>query len=204
MSGVVGLVLAAGAGRRIGGPKALLRLRGTPLAERAVQVARDGGCAPVVVVLGAAADRVRAAADLTAATVVVNPAWESGLASSLRAGLAALADTDAAAALVLLVDTPGIGPEAVRRVAAHGDERALACATYGGRRSHPMLLGRAHWAGIAAGAAGDVGARRYLRAAGTAVMEVPCDGVADPTDVDTADDARRYGIAPGGAAPWGP
>jgi CTP:molybdopterin cytidylyltransferase MocA len=196
VTAVAGLVLAAGAGRRIGGPKALLRLHGTPLAERAVRVARAGGCDPVVIVLGAAAERVRADADLAAATVVVNPAWESGLASSLRAGLAALAEIDAAAALVLLVDTPGIGAEAVRRVAARGDERVLACATYGRRRGHPMLFGRAHWAEIAALAAGDVGARTYLRAAGSAVVEVPCDDIADPTDVDSADDARRFGIDP--------
>jgi nicotine blue oxidoreductase len=200
VTGVAGLVLAAGAGRRIGGPKALLRLHGTPLAERAVRVARDGGCGPVVVVLGAAADRVRAVADLAAATVVVNPGWPSGLASSLRAGLAALAETEAGAALVLLVDTPGIGVEAVRRVAARGDEQALVCATYGGRRGHPMLFGRAHWPEIAALAAGDAGARQYLRAAGAAVVEVPCDGIADPTDVDTAEDALRCGIDPGGAA----
>jgi CTP:molybdopterin cytidylyltransferase MocA len=203
VTAVAGLVLAAGGGRRIGGPKALLRRHGTPLVERAVQVARGGGCDPVVVVLGAAADRVRAVTDLTAATVVVNPAWETGLASSLRAGLAALAKTEAAAALVLLVDTPAIGAEAVRSVVARGDQRALVCATYGGRRGHPMLFGRAHWAAIAAQVAGDVGARDYLRAAGAAVVEVPCDGIADPTDVDTAEDARRCGIDLGIAGRWG-
>jgi CTP:molybdopterin cytidylyltransferase MocA len=199
VTAVAGLVLAAGAGRRIGGPKALLRLHGTPLAERAVQVVRGGGCDPVVVVLGAAADRVRAEADLTAATVVVNAAWDSGLASSLRTGLAALTESEAAAALVLLVDTPGITPEAVRRIAARADERALICATYRGRRGHPMVFGRGHWAEIAARATGDVGAREYLRAAGPAVVEVPCDDVADPTDVDTAEDAKRVGINLGGA-----
>jgi CTP:molybdopterin cytidylyltransferase MocA len=203
VSAVAGLVLAAGAGRRIGGPKALLRLHGTPLAERAVRIARDGGCAPVVVVLGAEADRVQAVTDLAPARVVVNPAWETGLASSLRAGLAALAMTEALAAVVLLVDTPGIGAEAVRRVAAGGGIRALVCATYAGRRGHPMLFGRAHWADIAANAVGDIGARDYLRAAGAAVVEVPCDGIADPADVDTAEDARRSGIDLGAAGGWG-
>ncbi|MBO4204445.1 nucleotidyltransferase family protein [Micromonospora echinofusca] len=198
---VGGLVLAAGAGRRMGAPKALLRLRGTTLADRTLRIARDGGCDPAVVVLGAQADRVRAAADLTGATVLVNADWESGLGSSLRAGLAALAGTRAVAALVLLVDTPGVSAAAVRRVLARGDRRALVCATYDGQRRHPILLGRDHWTAVAALAEGDVGARPYLSSAGVAVAEVPCDDVADPTDLDTVEDAWRCGVDLGGATP---
>ncbi|MET9418601.1 NTP transferase domain-containing protein, partial [Streptomyces klenkii] len=118
---VAGLLLAAGGGRRLGGrPKALLGFRGRPLVEHAARALSDGGCAPVCVVLGAAAAEVRVHADLTHCTLVDNPGWPDGMGSSLRAGLAALAATDAGAVLVSLVDQPGVGAAAVSRLlAAH-------------------------------------------------------------------------------------
>lgn len=183
-----GLVLAAGAGRRYGGPKALVRLDGVLLVERAVATARAGGLAPVYVVVGAAADRVRAEADLGDAVLVDNPDWETGMGSSLRAGLAALDTTDAAAATVLLVDMPGVTPAAVARVAAGAGARTLAMGGYDGRRGHPVVLGRDHWAGVARTAIGDAGARDYLRAHAAEVAVVPCGDVANDTDLDTPDD----------------
>src|SRR5262249_17349560 len=114
---VAGLVLAAGGGRRYGGPKALVRFEGSLLGERAVNTVRDGGCAPIVVVLGAASAEVRASADLGDVILVENAGWKSGMGSSLRVGLEALAGTDADAAIVLLVDTPGVTSAAVRRIA---------------------------------------------------------------------------------------
>jgi CTP:molybdopterin cytidylyltransferase MocA len=184
---VAGLVLAAGAGRRYGGPKALVRYDGRLLVERAVEVLRAAGCAPIAVVLGAAADRVAAEASLGGVTLVDNPDWSSGMGSSLRAGLAALAATDAPATVVQLVDTPGITPEAVRRLVAFADRAALsvlAMAGYGERRGHPVLLGREHWSGIARLAVGDVGARPYLASHADSVHIVPCGDVADDTDMD--------------------
>lgn len=182
---VAGLVLAAGAGRRYGGPKALVRYDGQLLVERAVEVLRTAGCAPIVVVLGAAADRVRAEASLGDATPIDNPDWSSGMGSSLRAGLAALTGTDAAAAVVQLVDTPGITPEAVRRLVAIADHAVLAMAGYGQRRGHPVLLGRDHWHGIAQLAVGDVGARPYLASHPDSIHIVQCGDVADDADLDT-------------------
>jgi nicotine blue oxidoreductase len=177
-------VLAAGAGRRYGGPKALVRLDGSLLVERAAGTVRAGGCDPVVVVLGARADEVRAEAELADAVLVDNPAWRSGMGSSLRTGLATVADTDCDAAVVLLVDMPGVTAEAVRRVAADAGPAALVMATYGGRRGHPVLLGRNHWAGVATLAQLDVGARAYLTAHAAEVSTVPCEDVADDTDLD--------------------
>ncbi|WP_329109098.1 nucleotidyltransferase family protein [Micromonospora sp. NBC_01699] len=185
---VAALVLAAGAGRRYGRPKALVEYGGRLLVERAVATARAGGCAPVLTVLGAAADTVRAEADLTGAVPVENPDWATGLGSSLRAGLAALHDSTVVAALVLLVDMPGITPVAVRRLVALAAPDTLATAGYGNRRGHPVLLGRAHWAGVSALAIGDSGARGYLREHGAGLVVVPCADVADDTDLDTPAD----------------
>ncbi|MGY1785612.1 nucleotidyltransferase family protein [Geodermatophilus sp. SYSU D00698] len=190
MTTVAGLVLAAGAGRRYGMPKALVEYGGSLLVERAVRTARVV-CDPVLVVLGARAVDVWRTADLTGATVLANRDWETGMASSLRTGLDGLRGWPGRvdAALVTLVDVPGMTPEALRAVAAHAHPGALAVAAYDGVRGHPVLLGRDHWAGVAATATGDEGARRYLAA--HPVTEVDCTGLADPGDLD---------VPPGGVA----
>ncbi len=191
---VAGLLLAAGGGRRLGGrPKALLEHRGRPLVEYAAGVLRDAGCTRVHVVLGAAADAVRERADLPGCVLVDNPEWEEGMGSSLRAGLESLRGTGAGAALVSLVDQPGIGPEATARLlAAHRSPATLAAASYEGKRGHPVLLGADHWAGIATTATGDQGARAYLKAHADAITLVECADVAQAYDIDTAADLARY------------
>ncbi|MCF2535977.1 MULTISPECIES: nucleotidyltransferase family protein [Streptomyces] len=187
---VAGLLLAAGGGRRLGGrPKALLPQRGRPLVEHAAGVLRAGGCARVHVVLGARAADVRERAALDECVLVENPDWAEGMGSSLRAGLDSLAGTDARAALVLLVDQPGIGPEAVARVlGAYRDPSSLASAAYDGVRGHPVLFGADHWAGVAATATGDQGARAYLKEHAASVALVECGDVARPYDIDTEAD----------------
>ncbi|WP_406456588.1 nucleotidyltransferase family protein [Streptomyces sp. NBC_00876] len=187
---VAGLLLAAGGGRRLGGrPKALLEHRGGLLVEHAVRTLREGGCGPVQVVLGAAADEVRARADLSGCSVSVNPEWTEGMGSSLRSGLAALAGSGADAVVVLLVDQPGIGARAVARVrSAYRSRTSLAAASYAGERGHPVLFGADLWTDIAAGAVGDQGARAYLRAHRDAITLVECSDVAQAYDIDTPED----------------
>ncbi|MDP9390040.1 MAG: nucleotidyltransferase family protein [Actinomycetota bacterium] len=180
---VAAVVLAAGGGRRYGMPKALVEYQGSLLVERAVRTA-GAVCDPVLVVLGARALDVWRSADLDGATVLANADWESGMASSLRTGLEGLRGWPARidAALVLLVDMPGMTAGALAALVSHVAPDALAVATYGGVRGHPVLLGRDHWDGVIATATGDEGARRYL--AEREVTEVDCTGLADPTDLD--------------------
>ncbi|MFS8201130.1 nucleotidyltransferase family protein [Streptomyces sp. CWNU-52B] len=188
---VAGLLLAAGGGRRLGGhPKALLEHRGRPLVEYAAGVLLAAGCTRVHVVLGARADAVRDRAELPPGCVLVdNPDWAEGMGSSLRAGLESLRGSGARAALVSLVDQPGIGPEAAARLrTAYRSPATLACASYEGRRGHPVLLGADHWAGVAASATGDQGARSYLKAHTDAITLVECADVARPYDIDTPAD----------------
>ena len=139
---VGGLVLAAGAGRRFGRPKALVEFDGERLVDRMVWVLREGGCQPLLVVAGAAPLVV------SGATVIDNPDWRTGMGSSLRAGLAALPQ-QVTAVVIVLVDTPWLAAEAVRRlVRAHEAGAELAVSTYAGERGHPVLLGRGHWAAL--------------------------------------------------------
>lgn len=192
-SEVVGLLLAAGGGRRLGGcPKALLEHRGELFVERAARALRDGGCARVHIVLGATADVVREQAHLPGCALVDNPHWREGMGSSLRTGLASLRGSGAGAALVCLVDQPGVGAAAVARVrAAFRSPASLAAATYAGERGHPVLFGADHWDGIAASATGDRGARAYLKEFAATVTAVECGDVAEPYDIDTVPDLER-------------
>lgn len=193
-SPVAALLLAAGGGRRLGGrPKALLSHHGRPLVEHAVRTLRDGGCTPHVhVVLGAAAATVRERADLRGCVVLENPDWEDGMGSSLRLGLDALRRTRAGAALVFLVDQPGLDARTVARVrAAYRGPATLAAATYGGRRGHPVLLGARHWTQVAAEASGDRGARTYLRRNAARLRLVECGDIGDPADIDNPADLSR-------------
>lgn len=177
-----GLLLAAGSGSRLGMPKALVEFRGERLVDRGIRLLHDGGCHPVVVVLGAATAQVRGA------VAVRNPLWHSGMGSSLRVGLAALSD-DVERVVIALVDQPFIGPQAVERlIGAARDGASIAVATYGGAPRNPVLIGREHFAEVAELATGDVGARPFLRAHPELVVEVPCDDVGDPSDVDTPAD----------------
>jgi CTP:molybdopterin cytidylyltransferase MocA len=195
---VAGLLLAAGAGRRMGTPKALLRdERDVPYVDRALGRLFDGGCALVTVVLGAAVDDVRAILDEhgwgvdDAVDVVVADDWAEGMGASLRAGLRALASgpDDVTATLVSLVDLPDVDEAVVARVLAADDRNdVLARATYDGVPGHPVLLGRDHWAGIAQTATGDRGARDYLR--GRDVLAVECGDLATGRDVDTPGEFR--------------
>ena len=178
---MAGVVLAAGAGRRFGQPKAPVVIDGERLVDRAVRNLMEGGCHKVVVVLGAWAGTV------PEATVVINDSWETGIASSLQAGLAGLAsDPHVDRAIVTLVDLPGLTPAAVRRVA--DSQSGLAVATYQGRPGHPVLLARNHWPAIVAGSTGDRGARDYLESRGDEVEHVEVSDVASGRDLDSPRD----------------
>lgn len=199
-SHVRGLVLAAGAGRRMGGPKALVRRHpdDPTFVEAAVRLLHGGGCTGVTVVVGAAGDEVaRIVGSLGRDVDVVQcPDWHEGMGASLRAGLTALAraaheDEPAVdAALVTLVDLPDLTAEVVARVLdvpsrdAEGALRAvLRRAAYEGVPGHPALIGRDHWERVVATAVGDHGAREYFRATPHELVE--CGDLATGRDTDT-------------------
>jgi CTP:molybdopterin cytidylyltransferase MocA len=182
---VHGVLLAAGAGRRMGRPKALVRgADGETWLVRGVRVLRDGGCDQVDVVLGAAAEEALPLLDGTGATAVVAADWDTGMSASLRAGLASVEATGATAAVVNLVDLPDVGADVVRRLLADPPEPGtLRRAAYDGRPGHPVVIGRDHWAAVAGDATGDRGARDYLAVRPVEIVE--CGDLAGGRDVDT-------------------
>lgn len=198
---IAGLLLAAGAGRRFGGPKALARIGGEPMVRTALRVLEAGGCDPVCVVLGARADEVRA--ELPAGVLVAEATdWASGMGASLRAGLSRLAAITPApdAALVHLVDLPDVPAEAVRRVGEFASSGAIARAGYDGTPGHPVLLGSGWWNEIAESVSGDRGARDWLR--GRADLRlVECGDLGTGGDVDAPADLTPYAHGGDGSGP---
>lgn len=191
MTSTVGLLLAAGAGRRMGGPKALLRLRpdGPTCVESAIGELLAAGLERVVVVVGASAERSGPIARAAGAEVVRAPAWEEGMGASLRAGLGHLLTEEPppTCVLVTLVDLPDVGEQVHRRVlAAATSAEVLARAAYDGRPGHPVLIGHEHWAEVLQGAVGDRGARAHLGS--RTVRLVECGDLASGRDVDTSAD----------------
>jgi CTP:molybdopterin cytidylyltransferase MocA len=173
-----GVVLAAGAGTRFGMPK--VRADDGKWLRSAVLALHDGGCDDVVVVLGAAIVDVPASA-----RPVVACDWAEGMSASLRAGIAALETGAADHAVLMTVDTPDIGADAVNRVltAARTSSSGIARAGYGRRPGHPVVIGRPHWPDLVATLHGDEGARSFL-ASRSDVLWVDCADLATGVDID--------------------
>lgn len=192
-----GIVLAAGAGTRLGrGPKALLPYRGRPLVESVAEALLDGGCREVVVVLGAGAADVAAAAGLDRYRVIVNRDWHTGMGSSFLLGHQAADPGDHL--LVALVDQPGLTPATVQRLLARHRPGRITAAAYRGdnpsdggqavlRRGHPLLIDNSLRDDVCATVSGDAGARGFLRAHPELIDEVDCSDLSTGEDVDTPD-----------------
>jgi CTP:molybdopterin cytidylyltransferase MocA len=173
-----GILLAAGAGRRYGRPKALV----PGWLGRGAALLLGAGCERVVVVLGAEADAARALLpDDARISAVLAEDWAAGLSASLRTGLAAASGD---AAVVTLVDLPGMPASVVERMSRGAGPSTLRQAVYAGAPGHPVVLGAVHWGAVSAGVAGDRGARPVLLARG--VEEIECGDLWHGRDVDTA------------------
>jgi CTP:molybdopterin cytidylyltransferase MocA len=201
MSGVAGVVLAAGAGARFaaaaadGVPKPLARFRGRPLVEHALAALDGPAVAARFVVLGAQAGAVVAGADLRGAEVVRCAGWAEGLSASLRAGVAVAAAAGFDAVVIVLADQPLLSAAAVARVVAAREPARLDAlrASYDGVPAHPTLLEASTFAAVAE-LRGDAGARQAL--ATMRVAQVACDELGRPDDVDVPADLARLEAVP--------
>ena len=187
-----GIVLAAGASRRMGSPKQLLPVDGRPLLERVVAAANDSLLDDVVVVLGANAEAIRAAVDFGRARVVLNEQYAEGMSTSLHAGLRAL-DAAADRAMVILGDQPDVSAPLIDRLLDAQERSGLPAAalSFDGLLHPPVVLRRELWPDLLA-LQGDMGCRHIVRAKPELVATVPAGTLLHhPVDIDTPEDFER-------------
>jgi len=192
MNAVAAIVLAAGGSTRLGQPKQLVRFGGRALVRHAAEVALDSGCAPVVLVLGAEAEACATELRGLPVRLAFNADWRSGMAGSLRTGLDALAESDAAlaAALLCLCDQPHVSSETLRAiVAAHrADGARIVASEYAGTLGAPALFHASLFEELRA-LRGDEGARRLFARFPSEVVSIP--HAAAALDLDTPADHDR-------------
>jgi CTP:molybdopterin cytidylyltransferase MocA len=193
-----GLILAAGGSSRMGSPKQLLPWHGRPLLEHVIAEVNASALDEVLIVLGGSAERIRTEVDFGRARSVLNPDYASGMASSLRAGLAALAP-EVGRVVVILGDQPAISPELLDGLLRLQRESRLPAAalSFGGLLHPPVVLERELWPGLDS-LQGDVGCRALIRGRAELVAALPVsDDPEHPVDVDTPEDYRRLTAADG-------
>lgn len=193
MESLPAVVLAAGASRRMGRPKALLPLEGMPCVERVLEAFRMAGQGPLILVLGADATAVRSAvAPAPGLIEVVNERWERGQTGSLKAGLRAV-PPGAPGVYVMPVDHPLLGAADVRalaeRFASAPEGKSLFVPTWHGRRGHPLLLGAEHVGAVLELEDGEP-LRDYLNARSDQVEHVPASGPGVLRGMNTEEDYR--------------
>lgn len=189
-AGVGAVILAAGSSSRMGSPKQTLQYSGESLLRRAALAALGAGCRPVVVVTGAYAELSRRELDGLDVREVLNTGWETGMASSVRAGVEALAGAAAGAAVLMLCDQPHVTADIISGlVAAHRDSgRPVVASAYGGSFGVPALFGRELFAELAR-LEGAAGARQVIKRHASEAHFLPFPG--GEVDVDTPDDFSR-------------
>ncbi|MBB5341709.1 NTP transferase domain-containing protein [Tunturiibacter gelidoferens] len=179
MKRIGAVILAAGASRRLGEPKQLVKIGAENLLEHSVRVAREAGFSPVVVVLGASAESIEAECELGDADVLRNDNWCEGMSASVRVGVGALHDLDGC--VVMTCDMPGVTALHLRSLAASGE---VAGSTYDGRRGVPAYFPASLFKDLME-LRGDAGAKDLLRSAQCVAL------AGGELDVDTIEDLVR-------------
>jgi molybdenum cofactor cytidylyltransferase len=184
------IILAAGASRRLGQTKQLVRIGEETLLGRTVRVVRESGAGPVFVVLGAHREAITGEVDLTGVHAVFNPDWEQGIASSIHTGIVALQPTlpDATAVLLLVCDQPRLTAEHLRELTTvfdAGAEPAIVASAYAGIAGIPAIFPAREFETLLT-LRGDEGARRLMRNPRSVLQTVSFDG--GEVDVDTLAD----------------
>jgi molybdenum cofactor cytidylyltransferase len=183
-----GVILAAGSSSRLGQPKQLLLYRGQTLIRRAIQAALGAGCAPIVVVVGSAREKVAESLHDLEVIILPNESWRRGIGSSIRAGVNALRECDALA--ILACDQPRVEAALICQLIARQEEtgKPTVASAYAGTLGVPALFVRACFAQLLS-LGDEQGAKALLIRRPNDVAQV--DFPAGAVDLDTPEDWAR-------------
>jgi molybdenum cofactor cytidylyltransferase len=185
------IVLAAGASTRLGQPKQLVQLDGEALLHRAARLALEAGCSPVIVVLGFEAERMQQALNGLQVRTVVNPEWQSGMASSLRCGIEEVEQNDPERVLLLLSDQPCLSIDVLQALLQKSDESHLpiTASHYANTLGVPAIFHRELFSELK-NIEGDKGARQVIERHRSHAISV--DFMQGAVDIDTPADLRAF------------
>ncbi len=189
---IAGIILAAGASRRMGQPKQLLPLAGKPMVWHVAAAACQSRLDAVFLVTGAGDDAVRASVEGLPLTCIHNGNWEAGQAGSVTTGLKELAPATEAV-MFLLADQPLITPELIDALidAYRTSDKSITCPCHAGQRGNPVLFGYREWKSALCQLSGDQGARQIIAGHPEALLQVPVASAKFFWDVDTEADYQR-------------
>jgi CTP:molybdopterin cytidylyltransferase MocA len=173
------LILAAGASTRLGDLKQLARLGDETLLDRSIRIAREAGCAPIVVILGASEERIRSECKLPDVSLLSNPDWQQGMGRSISFGVGESGNVPGV--LVMTCDMPAVTAEHLRALAASG---TMSASSYAGRKGVPAYFPREMFPELLK-LQGDAGARELLRSANAIKL------TGGELDVDTPEDLEQ-------------
>ena len=189
------IILAAGGSSRLGRPKQLLKYRNETLLNRAIRLAHETGASPVVAVLGANYESIRASIEDRTSIPVYNDHWRQGIASSIHEGVRALSvcAPDAASVLLMGCDQPRLTAEHLRALfeaSTAAEAQAIVTSTYAGAHGVPAVFPRSTFAELRA-LRGDKGARSIIERGDFTVIDVEFAG--GEVDIDSPEDLVRLG-----------
>jgi molybdenum cofactor cytidylyltransferase len=188
MTGLI--ILAAGSSSRLGSPKQNLNYKGKTLLQTAIETALASVCKPVIVVLGANADVIRPTIESSNITIVQNPDWEEGMASSIRSGITELKNIapDAESVILMLCDQPFVDTYLLNMLIIVKSKAGIAVCSYNETVGPPVLFDAIYFEELLL-LKGNEGAKKLIEKHAHTVTEIPFRQ--GSVDIDTVDDYEK-------------
>lgn len=186
------IILAAGRSARLGSPKQLLSYQGKNLLQHTTDAAHESQAGPVIIVMGSDMDEIAAGLDPIHLTIVKNPNWESGMASSISCGINTANNLypDTEAVILMVCDQPFVNAKLLKDLIKKQEESgsSIVASSYENIHGTPALFHKKHFDELSA-LTGDTGAKSLIKKYAESIEAIPFD--LGSIDIDTIEDYRN-------------